>query len=580
MNGSTRRMVVIILFIVAGASAVIYRLVNLQLVADEEILSTHEDIFGGVEQLQPVRGQILDRNGGILAATDYQYLISAAPNQIVNLRETATMLSTILVTSTHSLLPMLDPPPLESGRPVLYQVVEPRVTEQVALQIEEAIDQGSITGINVEPVPVRYYPETEVMSHLLGWVDHEMNGSSGIEGYYDDELSGEPVTVWQFPFLFGQWETPRPHHGASVVLSIDRSIQIVADNILRDALVQYQAESGSIIVMDPKTFGILAMASYPAFDPNRFYDQDADLMVNPVVSERFEPGSIHKVLTMAAAVDSGKVNPGTTYEDLGMVEVGGIPIMNWDRAAHGTTDMVTVLAKSLNVGAATVASWMGRETFYNYQRAFGIDDYTGIDVTAEVDGWLKLPGDSYWSEAELGTNSFGQGLAVTPLQELVAITAIANDGKIMQPYVVSEIRDGDRVHRREPTVLAQPISKQTADTVTWMMEEALQRETSATVIPGYSLAGKTGTAQIASGGVYHATDVICTFVGFLPVDDPQIIALVKIDKPQISTDLRWGSTTAAPTFVELMKQLVVLLDIPPDDARSLNEFALAQDGNQ
>jgi cell division protein FtsI/penicillin-binding protein 2 len=442
-------------------------------------------------------------------------------------------------------------------------VVAPRVSAEVA----DAIREADLPGIYLEAVPSREYPHGELLCHVLGWVDVDMNGNSGVEGYYDDELRGNPVTVSQYPFLHGSWQAARPHHGATLVLTIDRTIQMITEEVLLNALNQYNAESGSIIVMDLNDFGILAMANYPTFDPNKYYDTDPENLVNSSISDLFEPGSVHKVLTMASAIDSGVVTPQTTYQDTGMIEVGGVPIYNWDRAAHGTTDMVTLLSKSLNVGAATLARWMGQQQYYLYAQAFGLIDYTGIDLEAEMPGMIKRPGDTIWTESDLGTNSFGQGLAVTPLREMVSIAAIANHGVMMQPHIVAEIRDEDQISQFRPIITGQPISKDTAQTVSLMMSQAVEREVRTASVPGYSIAGKTGTAQIAEGGIYHPSDVIGTFVGFFPVDNPQVIVFVKIDRPQVSQNERWGSTTAAPTFAELAKQLVVLLDIPPDSVR-------------
>lgn len=565
MGNSNRRLYIIFAILIIAAGLVVSRLIELQVVESEEIEKEHEKIYGGVQELQPIRGMILDRNDAVLAVTDYKYRVSASPNQIEDdqVRAVASVLSTILVTRTYNLMPILAPDIAEANSTSLYAVVAPRVSSDVA----QAIRDADLPGIYLEPVPSREYPDGRLLSHVLGWVDLDMNGNSGVEGYYDEELRGKPVTVSQYPFLHGSWQTARPHHGATVVLTIDRTIQLVTEQVLADALKRYNAPSGSIIVMDLRDFGILAMANNPNFDPNDFYKEDPENMLNPSISEWFEPGSIHKVLTMAAAIDSGVVTPQTTYQDTGMIEVGGVPIYNWDRAAHGTTDMVTLLAKSLNVGAATLARWMGQQTYYSYAKAFGLVDYTGIDLEAEISGMLKQPGDSIWTESDLGTNSFGQGLAVTPLRELVSISAIAHQGTMMQPHVVAEIRDGDQVSQFRPIITGQPISPETARTVTLMMAEAVEKEVTTASVPGYSVAGKTGTAQIAEGGIYHPTDIIGTFVGFFPVDDPQVIVFVKIDRPQVSQNERWGSTTAAPTFAELAKQLVVLLDIPPDQVR-------------
>lgn len=560
-----RRLLFVLGALLLAWSGIVARLVNLQAVRDQEIREQHEIAYGGEEQLAPIRGPIVDRNGAVLAVTGYDYRVAATPGQIQNPREVSAILSSVLVTRTYSLLPKLEGPDL-------YSVVAPRVSGETARAIQEL----DLPGIWIEPVLRRRYPQGTLLSHVLGWVDLDMKGNSGLEGYYDRELRGAPVTVRQFPLLFGQWDAARPHHGATLVLTVDRTIQYLSEQVLADALDRYDAPSGSIIVMDPRSSGILAMASLPAFDPNKFYEEDARLLVNPCVSQWFEPGSVHKVLTMAAAVDARVVTPATTYEDAGVVEVGGVSISNWDGSAFGTTDMVTLLAKSLNVGAATVARRMGRGTFYQYMEAFGLGEYTGVDLEAETVGRIRRPGDDLWTEADLGTNAFGQGLAVTPLQELVAIASIANGGVMLQPHLALEVRDGDQVRKFEPVILGRPISQETAETVSWMMAQAVALELPQAAVPGYTVAGKTGTAQIAEGGVYHPSDVIATFVGFLPADEPQMIVMVKIDRPQIATHLRWGSTISAPTFAELARRLVVLLDIPPDNERALDRLARAQ----
>jgi len=352
--------------------------------------------------------------------------------------------------------------------------------------------------------------------------------------------------------------------GADRVLTIDRSLQYTVERHLKEALVEHGAVSGSIIVMNPHTGAILAMAAEPCFSANDFYDTDKSLFYNPLVSAVYEPGSVMKLITMAAALDSGTVTPQTTYNDTGAIEVGGHVSYNWDRGAHGTVDMTTLLAQSLNVGAATIATWMGPTTFYDYFQRFGFGRPTGIDIFGEEPGLMPLPGSSDWQESFIATNAYGQALAVTPLQMISAVSALANNGYLMQPYVVEEVRDENGVHRHQPTVLSQAVSPQTAATMTTMAVTAVQQEVPEAQVEGYTVAGKTGTAQIAEAFGYHPTDIIGSFIGWLPADDPQIVVFVKLDRPQSAP---WGSMTAAPTFAKLAKELVVLLGIPPDDVR-------------
>ncbi|MGH2537609.1 MAG: peptidoglycan D,D-transpeptidase FtsI family protein, partial [Candidatus Promineifilaceae bacterium] len=297
--------------------------------------------------------------------------------------------------------------------------------------------------------------------------------------------------------------------------------------------------------------------------------------LNPAVTKQYEPGSVMKLITMAAALDSGTVTPQSTYYDSGVIVLGGWPIYNWDHSARGTMDMTGLLANSLNVGAATIASWMGQEAFYTYFQRFGFGRPTGIDLMAEASGMLPLPNSENWTETNLGTNAFGQGMAVTPLQMISSVSALANDGYLMRPYLVQEKHAGGKVYVHEPEVISRPVSEQTADQMTAMAINAVRTEIFGAQVEGYTLAGKTGTAQIPENGIYHPEATIASFIGWLPADAPELIVLIKLDRPSASP---WGSTTAAPTFAELATDLVALLDIPPDAIR-LQGDVLAVRGN-
>ena len=258
------------------------------------------------------------------------------------------------------------------------------------------------------------------------------------------------------------------------------------------------------------------------------------------------------------------ISPDTTVFDGGAIEFGGRIFYNWDRQAHGVVNMTTVLAKSLNVGIAQVATRLGKDRFYTYGRRFGFGRLTEIDLASEGPGTLKTPKDANWHESDLGANSFGQGIAVTPMQIAVAVATIANDGLLMKPYVVERVVGGQREIRVNPVVVRRAVSQDTASTLTRMLVAALEQSKSAALVPGYQVAGKTGTAEIPVPGGYHPTLTLASFAGYLPADDPQVLVLVIIDRPATS---RWGSKTAAPTFRRIVEQLVVLLDIPPDNVR-------------
>jgi len=291
---------------------------------------------------------------------------------------------------------------------------------------------------------------------------------------------------------------------------------------------------------------------------------DAKLLADPAISNQYEPGSVMKILTVASALETGAIAPDFTYNDQESLDVGGVTVENWDRLAHGVTDVTQVLVQSLNVGAATISMKMGPTDFYSMFSKFGIGRTTGVDLAGEAAGTMYVPGDENWSESQLATNAFGQGIAVTPLQLLTAVNAIANGGLMMQPHVIDQIRDGQTVYPAQPAALGRPISAQTAQEVTNMLVATVRDGVDQAGVDGYTIAGKSGTAEIPTPIGYESNAWIMTFIGYLPADDPQVSILIKLDRP---TSGRWASQVAAPVFQHLAERLVLLLEIPPDDIR-------------
>jgi cell division protein FtsI/penicillin-binding protein 2 len=361
-------------------------------------------------------------------------------------------------------------------------------------------------------------------------------------------------------------------HGTDIVLTIDRDVQFIAERELLQALAETGATSGTIIIMNPRNGDILAISNSPSFDPNAYFDvPDAAILRNPAIGEQYEPGSVMKVITMASALESGVITPQDHYVDQGRLEVGGVIIENWDRASHGDLDMTQILVQSLNVGAATISTRMGPTSFYSHFTEFGFGRLTGVDLEGEAAGTMSIPGDPDWSESQIGTNSFGQGIAVTPLQMLTAVSAIANDGLMMRPRVVYQLIDGDQVITAQPSTLGRPISAETARIVTEMMVATVRDGVDQASVSGYTIAGKSGTAEIPTPIGYENNAWIMSFVGFLPADDPQVSIIIKLDRP---TSGRWASQVVAPIFQRLCERLVIQLEIPTDDVRN----ALAAEG--
>ena len=522
----------------------------------------------------PNRGEIYDRNGRLLAGQKTVYEIGVDLNTVTDPHAIAFAVSRELGLNYDNLMNVIQNPP----EGISYLVLADFVDAQKALNLQElkrALQEqagtsglGGLTGLQFKAHPQRSYPENALASNILGFVNREGKGYFGIEENYDNLLAGNPVTVLIPTDPNKAYEIPRVPDGTTMILTINRDLQAAAEDILDNALLEYGAQDGTIVIMNPQNGELLAMAVSRRMDLNNFWNYGTvynnATEFNPVISKTYEPGSVLKILTMAAALDTNTVTPNTTYLDTGSVLIGGVTIQNWDRNPWGIQNMIGCLQHSLNVCMVNLSTQMGATNFYNYMDAFGLGHLTGVDLAGESAGRLKVPGDADWYPVDLGTNSFGQGVAVTPIQMMAAVSAVANDGRMVTPHVLyAMVRDG-----RQYDVPAQfsgsPISTQTANTLTEMLAVSLESESSLALVPGYRVAGKTGTAQIPVNGFYDGTQTNASFIGWGPVDDPQFMIYVWLERPTTSP---WGSETAAPVFSEMAQKTVILLDIPPDFIR-------------
>ncbi len=531
-----------------------------------------------LEMIRPPRGQILDRWGHVLAGNKTVYEVGVELDQMKNPNTIATTLHLVLGMDEAKVISLISEGKANNLSRV---VIQSNVAEDKAVLLDQLRDQmaqenagkgknaPSLSGLENIPFLARTYPEKDVASNLIGFVSKDGGvGYYGVEGKYNNLLAGKSQNIWVplDPNLAAQ--IPDTSSGADLVLTIDRQVQAAMEQELDDALSWSGSPAGTIVVLNPKNGEIIAMATTPRIDLNN-YAQNMDRFNrdNPfdrAVSLTYEPGSVYKVLTMASALDDGSVKPQTTFIDTGVFEIGGTYIYNWNSGAWGPQDMTGCLQHSLNVCLAWVASQMGAKDFYRYMQNFGIGHLTGVDLAGEVTGRLKSPGDSDWYDADLGTNAFGQGVSVTPLQLAAATSAVANDGKVMTPHIVRSIISKGYQYDLEPTVMARPIKPETAHTLSSMLETSLVGESSDALVPGYSVAGKTGTAEIPTPFGYTSSQTNASFVGWGPVDDPQFLVYIWLEKPTISP---WGSEVAAPVFSKVVQKLVVLLNIPPDDVR-------------
>ncbi len=534
--------------------------------------------------IYPYRGIIYDRYGRLLAGNEEVYEVGVLLQFVKNPETIADILKE---------LPDVDYDEVKSAASLTYaqgereyavlvNFVPPNLINairEIKRQYElenpggEDPKKPSLRGLVWYPQTKRSYPENAQAANVLGFYSYKKRekarGFYGVEEYYNDLLSGAPqkILMPKDPYMID--EVPNIPTGASLLLTIDREIQAMVEQKLDESVKQNEAASGTMIVMNPKNGEILAMASQPRLDPNLYWQYEKELKdkipFNRAISETYEPGSVFKPLTMATALDLGKVKADTIYNDPGVFRYFGSTIFNWDRRAWGEQSMIGCLQHSLNVCLSWVATQIGDEDFYRYIEAFGIGRRTNIDLGGEQTWPLLTPRDvGKWYPVNLVTNSFGQGVSVTPIQLATAISAIANSGKMMKPHILKAIIDQGQQYNTSPQVLGVPISVETAHTLTEMLATSLEKEASTSLVNGYRIAGKTGTAEIPGAEGYTSNQTNATFVGWGPIDNPQFLVYIWLEKP---TSSPWGSVVAAPLFHDVVKELVVLLDIPPDTVR-------------
>lgn len=557
-----QRLGLVIVLLVAVSVVLVLRLLSVQVVRGADYCQQGTEKRRTAIQLpESPRGTIRDTNGLILAGNQVRYAIEASPAFIEDVSTAVLSLTEILEMPAAAISDTLT-----SGHP--WMVLEPEATQAQG----EAVEAVYMSGLDARLWWERIYPQGELTAHVLGFVSRGGDGYYGLEGFYDPvlqpqgvEWEGETDSMRRQPIPFDEGAVEAPMPGADLDLTLDLGVQAVAWEELSRGVEEFGAEKGMIIVMDPRNGAILAMVSTPGYDPHNYTEvlEEEWLLVNPAVGFQYEPGSVFKIITMAGALDSGTVTPDSTYVDEGHIEYGGLVTRNWDRQAYGVQDMYGLMSNSLNVGAVWLAVQMGPQPFYRYVRAFGFGDLTGIDLQGEASGRVRTVGDLDWHDSDLGTNAYGQGLAATPIQMISAVAAVANGGELMAPYLVQRqiLPDGTTM-THQPVVRGRPISPEAAAALTDILVHVVDEGATLAQVPGYRIAGKTGTAQIPVPGGYDPEETIASFVGYGPAEDPELIILVRLDRPQTS---RWGSQTATVVFSRLAGRLFPMLGIPPDE---------------
>lgn len=512
------------------------------------------------------RGGIFDRYGNPLALESYVYHVNAAPDQIAEEDRAAVARRVAPMVGWDEGKLLLA---LEENSDASYLPLSTTVGPEVG---EEIISWGVYT-ITAEAMPKRYYPEGKLFSHGLGFVNGERVGFYGVEGQFDDFLRSPSLIPPQraLPRAVGSATNTLPESEflptfvqQDLILTVDRVVQAMVESVLQEAVREHEAEGGVAIVLRPNGNAVLAMASYPDFNPNDYGSvEDIEVFVDPAISKLYEPGSVFKLITYAAALDKGVITPASTFDDEDEFIYGERRIQNWDQKGRGKVTAAEALAQSLNVTTAKIAVQLGREDFYKAVRRFGFGQITGVELDGEVPGIVKVPGRGGWYPADLAINSFGQGISVTPLQMANAVAAIASKGVLYRAHVLRQIIDGEKLITIEPQPVSRAISAETATTLTKIMVDTVERTPTAGV-PGYAIAGKSGTAEIPLPEGYADELTITSFAGFFPADDPQFVILVKLDRPKTS---RWATYTAAPLFQTIARNLIQLYNIPPDNIR-------------
>lgn len=526
--------------------ALVYKLFDLQVLKNSDYIIKAENQESRSGFLKPARGNIvfIDKNGNKTSAVANKNfnLVYAVPAEIKNYKEAAALLGPVFEIPVDEMEKKLNKPKS------LYEFLSFKVSDS---QIEMVKNIG-LKGIYVKKQPGRYYSFGSLASHVLGFVspldssefsgqEIDEKGRYGIESFFDKELRGESK----------KGEDGKVIDGKDVILTIDQSIQAQSEEILKNLIDSWDAESGTIIVQEPTTGKILSMANWPNFDPNNYSKYSVKNFLNPAVQAIYEPGSVFKIITMSAGINSGKITPETTYTDTGSAVINGRKIENWDHKAHGVQTMTGVIEQSINTGTIFAEKQTGHEIFYDYLIKFGFGEPTGIKLPGELKGdfsHLKKGKD-----IDFATASYGQGIAVTPIELISAASVVANGGVLMRPLILNN---------DSPQVVRRVISKETSEKVIGMMVSAVKKNFVAD-IPSYNVAGKTGTAFIPDfkkGG--YTDDVINSYVGFAPASNPKFVILIKLNKPR---NAPLAGQTVVPAFKELAQFILNYYNIPPDN---------------
>jgi len=550
---------------------IVIRVFYIQVFDYDKLNSLAESLWSRKLPIGADRGEIYDRNGKVLATNLTTTSLVLIPNQIKNKEEVAQKLSEILNTDYDAMLAHV-------SKKTSIERVHPE-GRQLSYDIASQINELGFDGVYLVKESKRYYPYGSVLSHVLGYVGIDNQGLSGLELQYDEYLTGENGAIKYFSDGKGNrlelsevYE--KPQNGVNLTLTIDLDIQLAAERELDNIMSKYTPEHAMILAMDPKTGEVLAMASRPNFDPNNYQNYDTETINrNLPIWMTYEPGSTFKIMTLASSIEENTVNLfEDTYFDSGSVHVDGATIHCWKSGGHGAQTYLNVVENSCNPGFVSLGQKLGTEKLMGYIKKFGFGTKTGIDLNGESNGILFKV--NKMGPVELATTSFGQGISVTPIQQVTAVSAAVNGGNLYEPFLVKQMLEPETnsiIYAKEPNLRAKVIKEETSKLVRYALESVVANGSGRNAyIENYRVGGKTGTAQKVQDGHYLDGNYILSFIGFMPADDPQIVVYVAVDHP-IGV-VQYGGTVSAPIAKNVLETAISVLDIKPSKEGMAKEY--------
>ncbi|MDT3426504.1 stage V sporulation protein D (sporulation-specific penicillin-binding protein) [Paenibacillus forsythiae] len=558
---SRRRMLWTLLGLAVLFLALALRLAYVQLSKGEELSARAEDLWRRNIPFTAKRGEVLDREGIPLAYNISSPTVYAIPVQVKDKEGTAVKLAPLLGMTQEKLVTLLS----KRESTVRLQPGGRKITMELAGNIRDL----QLPGIVVAEDSKRFYPYGDLAAHILGFTGIDNQGITGIESVYDKLLKGIGGNISYLSDAGGRLmpgsseRYAQPQDGLNLELTIDKQIQSIMERELDQAMVKYQANASWAIAMNPKNGEILAMASRPGYEPGQYKEYDSAVYNrNLPIWMTYEPGSTFKIITLAAALNENKVDlQHEHFYDPGYIEVGGARLRCWKKGGHGSETFLQVVENSCNPGFVVLGQRLGKDALFQYIRNFGFGSKTGIDLNGEENGILFKP--SRVGPVELATTAFGQGVSVTPIQQIAAVSAAVNGGKLYKPHVAKAWINpdtGETVSEVKPEMVRQVISEETSKKVREALESVVAKGTGRPAfIDGYRVGGKTGTAQKVVNGRYSASEHIVSFVGFAPADDPQIVVYTAVDNPQ---GVQFGGVVAAPIVQNILEDSLHYLKVP------------------